>query len=281
MGKEAEVMAKCCFVIMPFSQTTEKHTEAYWTNLYYEFIKPTVEKFGYLCKRSQAQPSNIIKNILTELTEADLVLAVLTDYSANVWYELGIRHGRCRGTIMAIERGQTLPFDINQYGVIQYRDTLEGVTDFEKKLKTFIDTIENFQLADNPAAEFLEPIMELDSLEFKKELEEIRNQNEEKEKEIMRKLQAAKSKHERSREENRNLCDENRKVKQQNDELFGRVSTLEYEISELRRTLQAVKSEYTKSREENRKVKQQNDELLNRVNTLEYENLRLQRKLGN
>ena len=148
-------MAKRCFVIMPFSATTEKHTELYWDNFFLKFVKPSIEKLGYSCSRSKAQPSNIIKDIFKELIDADLVLAVLTDFNANVWYELGSRHALRKGTIMMIEEGQKLPFDISQYGVIKYEDTIAGASDFEEKLQSFIHKIAVDQPTDSPAIEFL------------------------------------------------------------------------------------------------------------------------------
>lgn len=148
-------MSKRCFVIMPFSETTEKHTASYWDNFFSKFVKLSIEGLGYSCSRSKAQPSNIIKDILKELVDADLVLAVLTDLNANVWYELGIRHALRKGTIMVIEGGQKLPFDISQYGVIKYEDTISGTSDFEEKLRSFIQKIEVDQPADSPAIEFL------------------------------------------------------------------------------------------------------------------------------
>ncbi len=140
---------------MPFSVTTEKHKATYWDNFFFKFIKPSIEKFGYSCSRSKAQPSNIIKDILNELLYADLVLSVLTDFNANVWYEIGIRHALKKGTIMMIEEGQELPFDISQYGVIKYEDTISGASDFEEKLRNFIEKIDVDQPIDSPAIEFL------------------------------------------------------------------------------------------------------------------------------
>ena len=148
-------MAKRCFVIMPFSETTERHTAAYWDNFFSKFVKPSVERLGYSCSRSIAQPTNIIKDILKELLNADLVLAVLTDFNANVWYELGIRHALRKGTIMMIEDGQKLPFDISQYGVIKYEDNIVGASDFEEKLRNFIQKIEAEEPVDSPPIEFL------------------------------------------------------------------------------------------------------------------------------
>ena len=141
---------------MPFSETTPEHTAAYWDNFFSKFVKPSVERLHYGCRRSKAEPSNIIKDILKELYDADLVLAVLTDFNANVWYELGIRHALRRGTIMTIEEGQELPFDISHYGVIKYEDTIAGgATDFEEKLRSFVRRIEVEKPADSAVSEFL------------------------------------------------------------------------------------------------------------------------------
>lgn len=182
-------MTKSCFVIMPFSKTSEKHTEKYWTDFFEKFIKPSVEKFGYSCRRSQAQPSNIIKNILTDLSNVDLVVAVLTDYNANVWYELGIRHSQKRGTIMIIEEGEKIPFDIKQYGVITYTDTIAGGKDFEKEIKRFIEKIENSQSVDSPVLEFKESKTENDYKQKFKDLEVKYNKKLEKITELLQDIQ--------------------------------------------------------------------------------------------
>src|SRR5215472_18313332 len=105
------VAGKHCFVIMPFSTIGTKHTAKYWDKLFSNFIKPAVDNLGYTCKRSTADPGNIMKAIINELVNSDVVLAVLTDYNPNVWYELGTRHSLKHGTIMMLERGQDIPFD--------------------------------------------------------------------------------------------------------------------------------------------------------------------------
>lgn len=140
---------------MPFSKTSERHDDTYWTAVFEKRIRPSVESLGYLCKRSEAVPTNIIKNVIKSLLEADLVIAVLTDKNANVWYELGIRHVLRKGTIMMMEKGQKLPFDISQYGVLFYEDHFgEGGEAFTRELK---EKIEYLALggADNPVGDFL------------------------------------------------------------------------------------------------------------------------------
>jgi len=150
-------MAKRCFVIMPFSETSERHTEAYWTNFFTAFLKPRIERLGYTCLRSQAQPSSIIKDILQELFEADLVISVLTDHNENVWYELGIRHVFRKGTIMIIEKPQRVPFDISNYGVLIYEDSIAGAPAFEEGIRAFIERIQKDEPIDSPVLEFLGP----------------------------------------------------------------------------------------------------------------------------
>jgi hypothetical protein len=145
---------KHCFVIMPFSKTGAKHTSEYWDKFFSNFIKPVVEKFGYKCKRSNAQPGNIMRAIVNELVNSDVVLAVLTDYNANVLYELGTRHSLKHGTIMMLERGQDIPFDIKQYGVIYYEDAAAGVPKFQEDLRDAIQKIES-DGPDSPVEDFL------------------------------------------------------------------------------------------------------------------------------
>ena len=110
---------KHCFVIMPYSTTGDKHTTKYWDRFFSNFIKPAVENLGYTCKRSSADPGNIMKAIVSELVNSDLVLAVLTDYNPNVLYELGTRHSLKHGTIMMLETGQHIPFDISSTFLVQ------------------------------------------------------------------------------------------------------------------------------------------------------------------
>ena len=163
-------MTKHCFVIMPFS-ATEKHSENYWDNFFERFIKPSIESLGYSCRRSKAGPSNIIKDVIHELLNADIVIAVLTDYNANVWYELGIRHALKVGTIMIIEEGQKLPFDINQYGVIIYHDSILGASEFLNDLKIFIEKIENKKSVDNPVQEFISK--ENSNVEYQRRIDDL------------------------------------------------------------------------------------------------------------
>src|SRR5262245_27964442 len=109
---------KDCFVIMPFSMTRDGRSTDYWTNFFDDFLSKCLATLGYRARRSNANPGNIVEDIVEDLAWSNLVVAVLTDFNANVWYELGIRHSLHRGgTIMICQEDQiaTLPFDLKHH----------------------------------------------------------------------------------------------------------------------------------------------------------------------
>lgn len=127
-------MAKrSCFVIMPFSKSAEAHTEEYW-NDFYDIIEEIMVELDFVCSRSEAGPYDITEQVIKKVTTSDLLLSVLTDYNPNVWYELGMRHSFKEGTIMLIQNGQNIPFDVSHFGVIKYEDGIK----IKKKLKQSI-----------------------------------------------------------------------------------------------------------------------------------------------
>lgn len=82
---------KRCFVIMPFSKTTTKRTEKYWTEHFKGFLKPKIETVEELAaERSKPVRGEILRGIITDLISADIVVADLTDSNPNVYYESAI-----------------------------------------------------------------------------------------------------------------------------------------------------------------------------------------------
>jgi hypothetical protein len=85
---------------MPFSETTPEHTEEYWTSHFEGFLKPIVEEIGGIdVFRSEALRGDVLKKIILDLSNSDIVIADLTDSNPNVYWELGIRHSLKNGTI--------------------------------------------------------------------------------------------------------------------------------------------------------------------------------------
>src|SRR5256885_1993368 len=135
-----------CFIIMPFGQTTEKHTKEYWTDHFGNFIKPAVEGasygqelLGYQAKLADPPGGAISGDVFKSLQEADVVLADLTDFNPNVMYELAIRHCLHDRTIMILESGQDIPFYLKNYKIVTYSDATQ------KSTHDFQDFKENIQ----------------------------------------------------------------------------------------------------------------------------------------
>lgn len=148
---------KVCFVIMPFS-STKSHKSEEWTEIFENVHSPAIIEsgLGYDCQRSNIRPGSFIKDILTNLNQADIVLADLTDRNPNVFYELGVRHTLKNRTILVSKSMDDVPSDLKQYGVIIYSTTPRGVVEYKKKIIGILnDIIDNPERPDNPVSDFL------------------------------------------------------------------------------------------------------------------------------
>lgn len=143
-----QTMKKTCFVVMPFSQTNDRHTEAYWTS-FFSIIKRVMEQLGYDSRRSEVGPYKLFTNIVNRIESSDLVIAVLTDFNANVWYELGIRHTLRNSTVMLLQQGQKAPFDISDYGIIFYEDSINLEQELKVKIADYLNN-SNPHFSDSP-----------------------------------------------------------------------------------------------------------------------------------
>lgn len=130
-ARELVVDPNMCFCILPFNS---KRLE-----LFDEVIKPNLEeKFNLTVIRSGnvVEPNlDIRENIWTYINKALFVIADLSDYNANVYYELGICHtlGKkvitlCDENSFKTDYNEKLPFDISTINTIFYKNSLAGPT---------------------------------------------------------------------------------------------------------------------------------------------------------
>ena len=137
-----------CFVIMPFSETTDIHTEEHWTKHYEDFLKPIIEEVeGIEAYRSKPLRGDVLKEIITSLVKDPIVIADLTDFNPNVLWELGVRQSFKHGTVTIAETGTELPFDIGKKGTLYYHPTdhkkwKEFGTDLKAAISDCIDNPE-------------------------------------------------------------------------------------------------------------------------------------------
>ena len=140
-----------CFVIMPFSKSSEVHTEEYWTEHFNKLLKPIIEELGVKTYRVEATHEDIIKKIIQSLVTSPIVVADLTDHNPNVFWELGVRQSFKHNTITIAEEGTKLPFDISPKATIFYNLTNKAErTQFKLKLQGVIkDCITNPEKSDS------------------------------------------------------------------------------------------------------------------------------------
>jgi ribosomal protein L7/L12 len=78
-------------------------------------IKQVLQKteFDYIVKRADedADPGMIGDRVISDIINAELVVADLTDLNPNAFYELGIRHSTEKPAIHVARAGTALPFD--------------------------------------------------------------------------------------------------------------------------------------------------------------------------
>lgn len=157
---------KTCFVVMGFGEKVDFQTGRK-LNLdasYHNMIKPTVEEAGLKCIRAdEIVHSGVIDVPMYEqLLSADVVIADLSTYNPNAFYELGVRHAlRPFSTIIIAEDKLNYPFDVNHIIIRRYKHLGDdiGVGDarkFSTELKQALGVILANQKNDSPVYEFLD-----------------------------------------------------------------------------------------------------------------------------
>lgn len=124
-----------CLVLMPFAP---KYRE-----VYEQVYKPTCASNGLDCWRVDEAPGpgSITKDIINGIIDAELLIADLTSRNANVFYELGIAHAVGNKTIMTAQSTEDIPFDIGNYRVLVYEQTISGATKLQAQLDAAIKEV--------------------------------------------------------------------------------------------------------------------------------------------
>ena len=156
---------KICFVVMGFGVKTDHSTgrnldlDKTYTNL----IKPAVEEAGLKCLRAdEIRHSGIIDLPMYKyLLSADVVIADLSTYNPNAFYELGVRHAlRPYTTIAIAEHELKYPFDINHTVIRQYEHLGKDIgfsetVRFRQELQEALKEILSQPQIDSPIYTFL------------------------------------------------------------------------------------------------------------------------------
>ena len=105
-----------CFVLMPFSED--------FSGVFGE-IQRAVEFANCECLRGdQIHSSEVItEDIIAKIRDARLLIADLTGYNPNVFYELGYAHALKKKVVLLLQEGCAAPFDLWNIRCIKYRPT--------------------------------------------------------------------------------------------------------------------------------------------------------------
>jgi hypothetical protein len=141
---------KKCFVLMPFAE--------HYREVYSEVYKPTCANLDLDCWRVDeiARPGSITRDIVEGILDSDVVIADLTSRSPNVFYELGIAHSTGNKTIMTAQSMADVPFDISNYRVLIYEQSITGSRKLADELERAIqELLAALDRTNNPLQEVL------------------------------------------------------------------------------------------------------------------------------
>lgn len=133
---------------MPFSDDLRE--------VYDSVYKPVCDSNAVDCWRVDeiARPGSITQDIIDGILDADIVLADLTSQNPNVFYELGIAHSVGNKTVMTSQSLSDVPFDIANYRIILYEQSITGskklTIDLDQAIKELLASLDQ---TNNPVQE--------------------------------------------------------------------------------------------------------------------------------
>lgn len=110
-----------CFVISPIG-TPDSDARLHSDAVLEFIIKPATDSLNLKAIRSDhiEESGRITDQMFREILEADVCVAILTFENPNVYYELAVAQCAARPTLLLIEQGCNLPFDVKDLRVIEY-----------------------------------------------------------------------------------------------------------------------------------------------------------------
>lgn len=80
-------------------------------------------------------------DIWERINRARFLVADLTDFNANVFYELGLAHALSKDVVLIAQSMDFVPFDLKALRCICYDLTRRGTKQLEEKLRGTISTL--------------------------------------------------------------------------------------------------------------------------------------------
>lgn len=123
---------KLIFVLMPFSEP--------WSDRVWEMLQETTASKGLRIERVDNRYGPVImEDVWAGIIECRLVIADVTGWNPNVFYELGVAHTVGREVILISQRATRFPFDTQGLRHLLYEDTPAGLRTLRQQLINAID----------------------------------------------------------------------------------------------------------------------------------------------
>jgi hypothetical protein len=146
-------MSKMCFVIAPIGDK-DSDTRRRSDTVLRHIIVPAATECGYEAVRADqiAEPGIITTQVIQHVVDAPLVIADLTGWNPNVFYELAIRHALQAPLIQMIRLGDPLPFDVAGMRTIEVDEhSLDSAAEARAEIVRYIRSVEaRGGVIDNP-----------------------------------------------------------------------------------------------------------------------------------
>jgi hypothetical protein len=151
-----------CFVISPIGLEGSEVRE-HADDVFEFIIQPAMQELGLHAYRSDHNTAagKITEQMFDSLLKDDLCVAILTFHNPNVFYELAIAQSAARPTVILIEKGTAIPFDLRDIRAIEYDFKPRAMRDrlYVKQLIEHIRSIErNGWRAEVPFGQGLSPL---------------------------------------------------------------------------------------------------------------------------
>lgn len=118
-------------VMMPFEKELDPVYEVIRGACEAQHLNPL--RVDEICK-----PTKIMDDVFSTIVQSRMVICDLTKRNANVLYETGLAHALNQDVILIAQNMDDIPFDLQQFHVIQYLPNQEGLTKLAEDLQQAI-----------------------------------------------------------------------------------------------------------------------------------------------
>lgn len=116
------------FVLMPFREELKP--------IFEKIIKKVAKKLLITARRADDifTTHNVMTDVWADICSARVILADCTGRNPNVFYEIGLAHVVGKNVILTTQNKKDIPFDIQHLRYIEYKNTVDGIPEFEQRL---------------------------------------------------------------------------------------------------------------------------------------------------